>query len=73
MAIYKKLCDVLIDQLGVQPSNIVLYDACDDASKYYTSTYVSLTDSTKIRAVVSTRGCVHGWAKRGNPCQLEHR
>ncbi|MGB7567554.1 MAG: FlgD immunoglobulin-like domain containing protein [Chitinivibrionales bacterium] len=59
-AIYKKLCDVLIDQLGVQASNIVLYDACDDASKYYTATYVSLTDSTKIRAVVSTRGSSMG-------------
>lgn len=54
VAIYKKICDVLIG-LGVQPSNIILYDACDDASLYYTATYVSLTDPTKIRAVVCAR------------------
>jgi hypothetical protein len=63
VAIYKKLCDVLIDQLGVQASNIVLYDACNDASQYYTTTYVSLTDSTKIRAVVSTRAASMGGFK----------
>jgi len=63
VAIYKKICDVLIDQLGVQASNIVLYDACDDASKYYTTTYVSLTDSTKIRAVISTRASSMGGLK----------
>jgi hypothetical protein len=54
VAIYKKICDVLIG-LGVQPSNIILYDACNDASLYYTATYVSLTDATKIRAVVCAR------------------
>jgi TAT (twin-arginine translocation) pathway signal sequence/Domain of unknown function (DUF362) len=47
-AIYKKLCDVLIN-LGVQPANIILYDACDNAATYY-DTHVSLTDSTMIRA-----------------------
>ncbi|MGB8296871.1 MAG: hypothetical protein WCG85_15690 [Polyangia bacterium] len=58
-AIYKKICDVLIN-LGVQPANIVLYDACDNASTYYTS-YVSLTDSTKIRsAAVSVRAAGMG-------------
>jgi hypothetical protein len=52
-AIYKKICDVLVDQLGVLPANIILYDACDDASVYYT---VSPTDSTQIRAAtVSVR------------------
>ena len=57
-AIYKKLCDVLIN-LGVQPSNIVLYDACDNATTYY-SPYISLTDSTKIRAVMSSRAASLG-------------
>jgi TAT (twin-arginine translocation) pathway signal sequence len=52
VAIVKKICDVLVDQLGVLPTNIVLYDATDDASGTYTS-YASLTDSTKIRANVS--------------------
>jgi DNA-binding Xre family transcriptional regulator len=52
VAIIKKICDVLVDQLGVQPANIVVYDANSDASTMYT-TYASLTDSTKIRAVVS--------------------
>ena len=47
-AIYKKLCDVLIS-LGVKPANIVLYDACDDASVYYNA-YISTTDTTKIRS-----------------------
>jgi hypothetical protein len=47
-AIYKKLCDVLIN-LGAQPANIILYDACDNAATYY-DTHVSLTDSTMIRA-----------------------
>ena len=47
-AIYKKLCDVLIN-LGVSPTNIVLYDACDDASVYYNA-YISTTDTTKIRS-----------------------
>jgi hypothetical protein len=47
-AIYKKICDVLVN-LGVQPSNIVLFDACDNASSYY-NPFISLTDSTKIRA-----------------------
>ena len=52
VAIVKKICDVLVDQLGVLPTNIVLYDATDDASGTYTS-YASLTDATKIRANVS--------------------
>jgi len=54
VAIIKKICDVLV-AFGVLPTNIILYDACDDPSKWYTSTYVSTTDATKIRAVVSTR------------------
>jgi hypothetical protein len=55
VAVVKKICDVLVDQLGVKPGNIVLYDTCDDASKPY-STYVNASDSTKIRAAtVSTR------------------
>jgi len=54
VAIYKKITDVLVDQLGVQPSNIVLYDNCDNATTYY-SPSMSLTDSTKIRAVMSSR------------------
>jgi len=53
-AIYKKICDALIE-LGVQPSNIILYDNCDDASSYY-NPFISLTDTTKIRAAqVSVR------------------
>ena len=60
-AIYKKICDVLIDQLGVLPANIILYDACDDASVYYT---VSPTDSTQIRAAtVSVRAASLGGFK----------
>ena len=61
VAIYKKICDVLVD-LGVPPANIVLYDACNDASVYYSS-YMSLTDSTKIRAVISTRAASLGGFK----------
>ena len=49
VAIYKKLTDVLVDILGVQPANIILFDACDDASGYYNPS-TSLTDATKIRA-----------------------
>jgi hypothetical protein len=52
VAIIKKICDVFIDQLGVPAANIVLYDATDDASIVYAS-YASLTDSTKMRCVVS--------------------
>ena len=52
VAVIKKICDVLVDQLGVPAANIVLYDANSDASKCYT-TYASLTDATKIRATVS--------------------
>jgi hypothetical protein len=54
VAIIKKICDVFVDQLGVPAANIVLYDANSDASKVY-STYASLTDATKIRAVVSAK------------------
>jgi len=54
IAIVKKICDVLVDQLGVQPSNITLFDATDDASLCYTP-FVSLTDKTKIRANVSVK------------------
>jgi hypothetical protein len=57
-AIYKKICDVLVN-LGVQPSNIVLYDACDNATSYY-SPHMSLTDATKIRAVMSSRAASLG-------------
>ena len=53
VAIVKKICDVLVDQLGVLPANIVLFDATDNAATTYTS-YASLTDPTKIRATVST-------------------
>jgi hypothetical protein len=61
-AIFKKLCDVLVG-LGVQPTNIILYDACDDASSYYNA-YISLTDSTKIRAAqVSVRAAGMGGFK----------
>jgi hypothetical protein len=54
VAVIKKICDVFVDQLGVPAANIVLYDANSDASKTY-STYASLTDATKIRAVVSVK------------------
>jgi len=62
-AIYKKITDVLVDQLGVLPSNIILYDACDDATQWYTATYVSLTDPTKIRAVCTVRSASLGGLK----------
>ena len=61
VAIYKKLTDVLVN-LGVQPSNIVLYDACDNATTYY-SPSMSLTDATKIRAVMSSRASNMGGFK----------
>ena len=54
VAIIKKICDVLVDQFLVPPANITLYDATDDASLCYTS-FVSLTDKTKIRANVSSK------------------
>jgi hypothetical protein len=53
VAVVKKICDVLADQLGVQPSNITLYDATSDASGCFTTSFVNLTDKTKIRATVS--------------------
>jgi hypothetical protein len=62
-AIYKKITDVLVDQFGVLPSNIVLFDACDDATQWYTSTYVDLKDSTKIRAVCTVRSASLGGLK----------
>jgi len=62
VAIYKKITDVLVDQLGVQPSNIILYDNCDNATTYY-SPSMSLTDSTKIRAVISSRAAALGGFK----------
>jgi hypothetical protein len=62
VAIYKKITDVLVDQLGVQPSNIILYDNCDNATTYY-SPSLSLTDSTKIRAVISSRASALGGFK----------
>jgi hypothetical protein len=61
-AIFKKLCDVLVG-LGVQPANIVLFDACDNAASYY-NPFISLTDSTKIRAAqVSVRAAGMGGFK----------
>ena len=54
VAVIKKICDVFVDQLKVPAANIVLYDANSDASSCY-STYCSLTDATKIRAVASVR------------------
>jgi hypothetical protein len=54
VAIVKKICDVLVDQLGVQPANVTLYDAQSDASLVYPSyASTSVADSTKIRATVS--------------------
>jgi hypothetical protein len=53
VAIVKKICDVLIDQLGVSAANIIVCDAHEDPSLLYNTTYVSLTDATKIRATVS--------------------
>jgi hypothetical protein len=57
VAVVKKICDVLVDQLKVKPANIVLYDACDNALNPY-GPYVDANDSTgtKIRAAtVSVR------------------
>jgi hypothetical protein len=64
-AIFKKICDVLI-KLGVQPANIVLFDACDDASTYY-NPHISPTDTTMIRAAkVSARAAGMGGFKAAN-------
>jgi hypothetical protein len=61
-AIFKAICDVLI-KLGVVPANIVLFDACDDASTYY-NPHISLTDATMIRAAkVSVRAAGMGGFK----------
>ena len=64
VAVIKKICDVLI-QLGVQPANIVLFDARNgtgstdggDACSVCYSSYCDVNDktSTKIRAVIATR------------------
>ena len=53
-AVVKKICDVFVDQFKVPAANIVIYDANTDAGICYSS-LASLTDSTKIRAAVSTR------------------
>ncbi|HJX64407.1 MAG TPA: twin-arginine translocation signal domain-containing protein, partial [Polyangia bacterium] len=64
-AIFKKICDVLIN-LGVQPANIILFDACDNAATYYDS-HISLTDSTMIRAAkTSVRAAGMGGFKAAN-------
>jgi hypothetical protein len=63
VAVVKKICDVLVDQFGVKPANIVVYDACDDASIPY-GPYVDANDSTKIRAApVSVRAAGLGGFK----------
>ncbi len=60
-AVVKKICDVFVDQFKVPAANIVIYDANTDAGICYSS-LASLTDSTKIRAVVSTRaGSLNGF------------
>jgi hypothetical protein len=53
-AVVKRICDVFVDQFKVPAANIVIYDANTDAGVCYSS-HASLTDSTKIRAAVSTR------------------
>jgi hypothetical protein len=58
IAIVAKLCKVL-NGFGVQGKNIVIYDGCNDANGKYTS-YCSLTDTTKVNAVVSTRNSLLG-------------
>jgi hypothetical protein len=61
VAVVKKICDVFVDQFKVPAANIVIYDANTDAGICYSS-LASLTDSTKIRAVVSTRaGSLNGF------------
>jgi hypothetical protein len=61
VAVVKKICDVFVDQFKVPAANIVLYDANTDAGTCYSS-FTSLTDSTKIRAVVSSRaGSLNGF------------
>lgn len=55
VAIIKKMC-MILSGFGVQASNIVVYDSCGNASgssKY--TPYFSLTDTSKIGAVVSNR------------------
>lgn len=51
VSVIKKIVDVLID-FGVQPANIVMFDGQGMSWKTYQSS-VSLTDSKKIRAVLS--------------------
>lgn len=53
VSVIKKIADVLID-FGVQPSNMVLFDGQGAAYAQYTN-FVSLTDDTKIRCVLSNK------------------
>jgi hypothetical protein len=53
VAVIKKIADVLIGY-GVQPKNIVLFDGQGSAWAEYTN-FISLTDTTKIRAVLSNK------------------
>jgi hypothetical protein len=55
VAVIKKICDVLIDQLGVSAANIVIFDARDNDCTGCYSSYCDVNDKTKIRAVVATR------------------
>jgi hypothetical protein len=55
VAVVKKICDVLIDQLGVSAPNIVIFDARDNDCTGCYSSYCDVNDKTKIRAVVATR------------------
>lgn len=50
IAIVQKFCDILRG-FGVPAANIVIYDGCTGAADY--PSYFSLTDSSKIQAVVS--------------------
>ncbi|MBN1758205.1 MAG: DUF362 domain-containing protein [Chitinispirillaceae bacterium] len=56
VAVIKKICDVLVDVMGAQPANIVVFDGHGNAggnNKY--ANYASLTDPAKIRANISNR------------------
>lgn len=78
IAIIAKLCKVL-NGFGVQGKNIVIYDGAANASGSY-SPYCSLTDSTKINAVVSNGNdalggtvpvTIEGWTSKQFYCTAD--
>jgi hypothetical protein len=63
-AVVKKITEVMVDLLGMQPTNIVVYDGHGNAAgndKY--TPYGSPTDPSKIRAIISEKFSAMGGVK----------